>query len=150
MLWLILAFIGAVSTSLTTIFAKIGIKDVNSNFATTFRTGVVIICCIIFCLITGSLKKIFDLSYINWIFLILSGMSTGFSWLCYYKALKFGDINKIAPIDKSSFVLTSILFLIFFFEDTTNGGSILIILMLSFSIILMLVGTILMIGKKEG
>ncbi len=150
MLWFILAFVAAIATSLTTIFAKIGIKDVNSNFATTFRTGVVIICCMIFCLITGSLKNIVDLSYKNWIFLILSGMSTGFSWLCYYKALKLGDINKIAPIDKSSFVLTSILFLIFFFEDTTNGGSILIILMLSLSIILMLVGTILMIGKKEG
>lgn len=150
MLWLILALIGALFTSLTTIFAKIGIKDVKSNFATTYRTGVVIICCVVMCLITGSIKDIVSLTPKNWIFLILSSIATGCSWLCYYKALKLGDINKVAPIDKSSFVLTSILFLIFFFNDTTKGGSVLIICMLALSIILMLVGTILMITKKEG
>jgi transporter family protein len=150
MIWLVLALLGAVSTSLTTIFAKIGIKDVKSNFATAYRTCIVIICCIIMCLITGSINRIGELTSQNWIFLILSGLATGCSWLCYYKALKLGDINKVTPIDKSSFVLTSILFLIFFFNDTTKGGSALIICMLCLSIVMMLVGTILMIQKQNG
>lgn len=150
MLWLILALLGAVCTSMTAVFAKIGIRDVKSNFATTYRTAVVIICCVAMCLITGSINTIGSLTYKNWIFLVLSGLSTGCSWLCYYKALKLGDINKVTPIDKSSFVLTSILFVIFFFEDTTKGGNILTISMLALSVILMLVGTILMINKKEG
>ena len=149
MLWLIFALLAAVATSLTTIFAKIGIQNVKSNFATFYRTGIVIFCCIILCLITGSFANFNTLTKENWIFLILSGIATGCSWLCYYKALKLGDINKVAPIDKSSFVLTSILFVIFFFDETTNGGNLLTISMLSLSIILMLVGTILMIDKKE-
>lgn len=149
MLWLIFALLAAVATSLTTIFAKIGIQNVKSNFATFYRTGIVIICCVILCLITGSFSSFNTLTKENWIFLILSGLATGCSWLCYYRALKLGDINKVAPIDKSSFVLTSILFVIFFFDDTTKGGNILTISMLSLSIILMLVGTIFMIDKKE-
>ena len=149
MLWLIFALLAAVATSFTTIFAKIGIQNVKSNFATFYRTGIVIFCCIILCFITGSFANFNTLTKENWIFLILSGIATGCSWLCYYKALKLGDINKVAPIDKSSFVLTSILFVIFFFDDTTNGGNTLTISMLSLSIILMLVGTILMIDKKE-
>ena len=149
MLWLIFALLAAVATSFTTIFAKIGIQNVKSNFATFYRTGIVIFCCIILCFITGSFANFNTLTKENWIFLILSGIATGCSWLCYYKALKLGDINKVAPIDKSSFVLTSILFVIFFFDDTTNGGNTLTISMLSLSIILMLIGTILMIDKKE-
>ena len=149
MLWLIFALLAAVATSFTTIFAKIGIQNVKSNFATFYRTGIVIFCCVILCLITGSFANFNTLTKENWIFLILSGIATGCSWLCYYRALKLGDINKVAPIDKSSFVLTSILFVIFFFDDTTNGGNTLTISMLSLSIILMLVGTILMIDKKE-
>ena len=147
--WLLLALISAVSTSLTTIFAKIGIKDVKSNFATAYRTIIVIMCCIVMCLITGNIKLLSTLNYTNWIFLVLSGLATGFSWLCYYKAIKLGNVNRVAPIDKSSFVLTSILFLIFFFDDTTKGGSVLIICMLGLSIILMLSGTILMINKNN-
>ena len=150
MIWLVLALLGAFSTALTAIFAKIGIKDVKSNFATAYRTGVVIICCLIMCLITGSIKNFNTLTPINWVFLVLSGLATGCSWLCYYRALKLGDINKVTPIDKSSFTLTSILFLIFFFNDTTKGGSPLIISMLILAIILMLTGTFLMIDKKEG
>ena len=149
MLWLIFALLAAVATSFTTIFAKIGIQNVKSNFATFYRTGIVIFCCVILCLITGSFANFNTLTKENWIFLILSGIATGCSWLCYYKALKLGDINKVAPIDKSSFVLTSILFVIFFFDDSTNGGNTLTISMLSLSIILMLIGTILMIDKKE-
>lgn len=148
-MWLIVAIIGAVCTSLTAIFSKIGIKDVKSNFATSYRTGVVIIFSLLLCIISGSIKQINNITNVNWIFLILSGLATGCSWLCYYKALKLGNINKVAPIDKSSFVLTSILFVIFFFNDTTNNGDILTICMLVLSIILMLVGTVLMIDKKD-
>ena len=149
MLWLILALVGAVATSLTTIFAKIGIKNVNSDFATFFRTGIVIVCALLLTFITGSIYSIANLTVSNWLYLLLSGVCTGFSWLCYYKALKLGNINKVAPIDKSSFVLTSILFVIFFFNDTTNNGNPLTIGMLALSIVLMLIGTVLMIDKKD-
>lgn len=148
MSWILLALISALCTSLTVIFAKIGINDVKSNFATAYRTLVVIICAVIICLITGNIKLINTLDSTNWIFLVLSGLATGLSWLCYYRAIKLGNVNKVAPIDKSSFVLTSILFLIFFFDDTTSNGNPLIISMLALSIILMLIGTILMINKN--
>ena len=149
MIWITLALLGAFFTSMTTILAKIGIKNVNSNFATFVRTGVVIICSLILCLITKDLNKTNELKLYNWIFLILSGIATGCSWLCYYKALKLGNINKVAPIDKSSFILSSILFIIFFFDSTTNNGDLLTILMLIISMSLMLIGTILMIGKQD-
>ncbi len=149
MFYIILALLAAFFTSMTTILAKIGIKDVNSNFATFIRTGVVIICSFILCLITGELYSTSDLTIENWLFLSLSGIATGASWLCYYKALKLGNVNKVAPIDKSSFILTSILFMIFFFDDTTKNGDLLTIIMLVISMILMLIGTILMIDKKK-
>ncbi len=147
--WLILALMGAIATSLTTIFAKIGLKTVNSDFATFFRTGIVIVCALVMSFITGSIYSIDRLSSSNWLYLLLSGVCTGCSWLCYFKALKLGSINKVAPIDKSSFVLTSILFVIFFFDDTTNNGDPLTICMLILSMALMLGGTILMIDSKN-
>lgn len=148
-MWIVMALIGALFTSLTTIFAKVGIKNVNSNFATFFRTGVVIIFAVIMCFITNSFASFSALTTLNWLFLILSGIATGLSWLCYYRAIKLGDVSKVAPIDKSSFILTSILFLIFFFNDTTNNGNPLTIVMLFLSMALMLAGTLLMIGKVE-
>ncbi len=149
MSWIILALIGALATSLTTILAKIGIKDVKSNFATAYRTLIVIFCCVIMCLISGSFSSFSLLTWDNWLFLFLSGLATGASWLCYYRAIKNGNVNEVAPIDKSSFVLTSILFIIFFFDSTTNNGDALTIIMLIISIILTLIGTLLMIDKKE-
>lgn len=149
MIWLIISLIGAIATSITTIFAKIGLKNVNSNFATFYRTGIIIIFSLIICLITNSLSQVTVLSLQNWMYLVLSGLLTGCSWLCYFKAIKLGSINKVAPIDKSSFVLTSILFLIFFFDDTTKGGNPLTITMLILAIVLMLIGTILMINKDN-
>ncbi len=149
MLWIVLSLLGALFTSLNVILAKIGIKDVKSNLATFYRTGIVIICLVIICIISGNIFKFSLLTKNNYIFLILSGIATGCSWLCYYKALKIGDINKVAPIDKASFVLTSILFIIFFFDTTTNNGDILTIAMLVLAMILMLFGTILMIGRQE-
>ena len=148
-MWIVIALIGALFTSLTTIFAKVGIKNVNSNFATFFRTGVVIIFAVIMCFITNSFALFNSLTTSNWLFLILSGIVTGLSWLCYYRAIKLGDVSKVAPIDKSSFILTSILFLIFFFNDTTNNGNLLTLVMLFLSMALMLAGTLLMIGKVE-
>lgn len=148
-MWIVIALIGALFTSLTTIFAKVGIKNVNSNFATFFRTGVVVIFAVIMCFITNSFVSLNLLTTSNWLFLILSGILTGLSWLCYYRAIKLGDVSKVAPIDKSSFILTSILFLIFFFNDTTNNGNLLTIVMLFLSMALMFAGTLLMIGKVE-
>lgn len=148
-MWIVIALIGALFTSLTTIFAKVGIKNVNSNFATFFRTGVVVIFAVIMCFITNSFVSLNLLTTSNWLFLILSGIVTGLSWLCYYRAIKLGDVSKVAPIDKSSFILTSILFLIFFFNDTTNNGNLLTIVMLFLSMALMFAGTLLMIGKVE-
>lgn len=150
MIWIILALLAAFFTSMTTILAKIGIKNVNSNFATFIRTGVVILCSLLLCIINKDLTKANQLTVNNYLFLILSGLATGCSWLCYYKALKLGNINKVAPIDKCSFILTSILFMIFFFNDTTNNGNVLTITMLFLSMILMFIGTLFMIGKKEG
>lgn len=150
MIWLVLAFLAAFFTSMTTILAKIGIKDVKSNFATFYRTGIVIIGSVILCLISKSINKFAMLNWKNWLFLVLSGIATGCSWLCYYRALKLGDVNKVAPIDKSSFILTSILFVIFFFDATTNNGDPLTISMLVLSMTLMFFGTMLMISKKEG
>ena len=149
MMYIILSLLAAFFTSMTTILAKIGIKNVNSNFATFFRTFIVIICSLILCLITNDLTKIDTLTFNNYLFLVLSGLATGASWLCYYKALKLGNVNKVAPIDKSSFILTSILFIIFFFDDTTHSGNVLTITMLITSMTLMLIGTLLMISKKE-
>lgn len=149
MIWLVLALGGALFTSLTTIFTKIGIKDVSSNFATFYRTGVVILCCIMMCLVTSTFREIKNISLYNYLFLGLSGVATGCSWLCYNKALKHGSVNQVAPIDKSSFILTSILFLIFFFDDTTKNGNILTIIMLFLSISLIFIGLILMISRNN-
>lgn len=149
MTWLLLAFLAAICTSLTTIFAKIGIRKVNSNFATMYRTGIVILCSIVVCLISDSFKEVKNLTLNNYLFLGISGIMTGLSWLCYYRAIKLGDVNKVAPIDKSSFILTSILLLIFFFGETTNNGNPLTIVMLFVSMSLMFFGTLLMISKQE-
>ena len=149
MLWLILALIAALATSLTTVFAKIGIKDVPSDFATFFRTGIVLVCAAGLCFITGSWNQVPNLTPSNWIFLVLSGLCTGCSWLCYYRALQLSSVNRVAPIDTSSFLLTSILFLIFFFNDVTKGGDPLVIGMLFASMALMLGGTLLMAWPKK-
>lgn len=149
MIYILFAFLSALFTSLTTVFAKIGIKNVNSNFATWFRTGIVILFSLLLCFLSGSIYQFNNLTFNNYVFLVLSGLATGCSWLCYYKALKLGDINKVAPIDKSSFILTSILFMIFFFDSTTKNGNVVTIIMLFVSIILMFIGTLLMIEKKD-
>lgn len=149
MTWLYLALISATTTSLTTIFSKLGLKGINSNLATLIRTGIVIIFSFLLCLISGCFASIKSFTLTNYLFLFLSGIATGLSWLCYFKALKLASVNKVAPIDKSSFILTSILFLIFFFNETTNNGDSSTISALMMSIILMGIGTIMMIDQKE-
>jgi transporter family protein len=108
-MWKLYAVLSAVFASLTAIFAKIGIKDVNSNLATAVRTVVILVIAWGIVFLTGAQKGLGNITRHSWLFLILSGMGTGLSWLFYFKAIQLGDVSKVAPIDKSSIVLTIIL-----------------------------------------
>ena len=108
-MWFILALGASVFAALTSILAKIGIEDVNSNLATAIRTFVVLIMSWGMVFITNAQGGILDISKRSWIFLILSGLATGASWLCYYKALQLGDVSKVVPIDKLSVIITMVL-----------------------------------------
>ena len=111
-MWIFYAVLSAVFAAATSILAKIGIENVNSNLATAIRTVVVTLMAWMIVFMTNAEKKIGNISKKSWIFLVLSGIATGASWLCYYKALQIGDVSKVAAIDKSSIVLT---FLMAFF-----------------------------------
>lgn len=115
-MWFILALLSAVFAALTSILAKIGIDGVNSNLATAIRTVVVVGMAWIMVFITGAQGGISEISRKSWLFLILSGLATGASWLCYYKALQIGEASKVVPIDKLSVVITLILAFIFLNE----------------------------------
>ena len=119
MLWFILALLSAVFAALTSILAKIGINNVNSNLATAIRTLVVVVMAWGMVFITNTQGGIFQISRKSWIFLILSGLATGASWLCYYKALQLGDASKVVPIDKLSVVITLVLAFVFLHEAFT-------------------------------
>ena len=108
-MWMILAFASAVFAALTSILAKVGIDGVNSNLATAIRTFVVLILAWGMVFLTDAQSGIAAISRKSWIFLILSGLATGASWLCYYKALQLGDASKVVPIDKLSVVFTLVL-----------------------------------------
>lgn len=108
-MWKLYAVLSAVFAALTSILAKIGIKGVDSNLATAVRTSVIIILSWAIVFMTGAQSGIKNLSKQSWTFLILSGLATGFSWLFYYKAISLGDVSRVAPIDKSSIVLTLVL-----------------------------------------
>ena len=118
-MWFIFALLSAIFAALTSILAKIGIDGVNSNLATAIRTVVVVIMSWGMVFLTNSQNGIFDISKKSWIFLILSGLATGASWLCYYKALQIGDASKVVPIDKLSVVITLILAFVFLHEEFT-------------------------------
>ena len=118
-MWFILALASSVFAALTSILAKIGIDGVNSNLATAIRTGVVLILSWGMVFLTNAQSGIGDISRRSWVFLILSGIATGASWLCYYKALQIGEASKVVPIDKLSVVITLVLAFIFFHEDFT-------------------------------
>lgn len=118
-MWMIFAVLSAVFAALTSILAKIGIEGVNSNLATAIRTIVVVIMAWGMVFLTHAQKGLAEISKKSWIFLILSGLATGASWLCYYKALQMGDASKIVPIDKLSVVITLILAFVFLHEQFT-------------------------------
>ena len=123
-MWAVFAFLSAVFAALTSILAKVGIEGVNSNLATAVRTVVVLAMAWGMVFITNTQDGIMDISKKSWIFLILSGLATGASWLCYYKALQTGEASKVVPIDKLSVVITLILAVIFLHENM-NAKSIL-------------------------
>ncbi len=118
-MWFVLALLSAIFAALTSILAKIGIDGVNSNLATAIRTVVVLIMAWGMVFLTNTQKGISGISTKSWIFLILSGLATGASWLCYYKALQIGDASKVVPIDKMSVVITLILAFVFLHEQIT-------------------------------
>ena len=117
--WVIYAILSAVFAALTSILAKIGISDINSNLATAIRTIVVLIMAWGIVFMTGAQRGIQDITAKSWIFLVLSGIATGLSWLFYYKALQLGDASKVVPIDKFSVVISMILAFVILKEDLT-------------------------------
>lgn len=140
-MWVLYAFASAIFAGATSILAKVGIKDVDSHVATAIRTIVVLVFSWMMVFIVGSQWTLNEISTKSYIFLILSGMATGASWLCYFKALQIGDVNKVVPIDKSSTILTMILAFIVLGEKITIN---MIIGMIGIGI-----GTYLMIQKKK-
>lgn len=119
-MWMIFALLSAVFAALTSILAKIGIEGVNSNLATAIRTVVVVIMAWGMVFLTNTQNGIMEISRKSWLFLILSGLATGASWLCYYRALQIGEASKVVPIDKLSVVITLILAFVFLHEEFTT------------------------------
>lgn len=140
-MWIIFAFGSALFAGLTSILAKCGIKNTDSNVATALRTIIVLIFSWIMVFISKSQSTLYNINTKTLIFLILSGIATGASWLCYFKALQIGNVNKVTPIDKSSTILTMLMAFIFLGEEITFIKGI--------SMILIGIGTYLMIIKKE-
>ena len=117
MTWWMYAIFSAVFAALTSILAKVGIENVNSNLATAVRTVVVLILAWGMVFVTGTQNQIRNISQRSLLFLILSGLATGASWLCYYKAIQMGSVSKVVPIDKMSVVLTMVLAFLFLHEE---------------------------------
>lgn len=140
-MWILMAFLSALFAGLTSILAKCGIKKTDSTVATALRTIIVLLFSWVMVFVVGSQGTITDIGAKTVVFLILSGLATGASWLCYFKALQLGDINKVVPIDKSSTVLTILLALIFLGEGLTWQKGV--------GVLLIGVGTFLMIEKKD-
>ena len=118
-MWFVFALLSAVFAAATSILAKVGIEGVNSNLATAIRTMVVLVMAWGMVFLTNTQRGIVDISRKSWIFLILSGLATGASWLCYYKALQIGEASKVVPIDKLSVVITLVLAFVFLHEKFT-------------------------------
>ena len=119
-MWLIFAILSSVFAALTSILAKVGIEGVNSNLATAIRTAVVLVMSWGMVFLTNAQKGLGEISQKSWLFLILSGLATGASWLCYYKALQMGEASKVVPIDKLSVVITLVLAFVFLHEQFTT------------------------------
>lgn len=118
-MWLLFALLSSVFAALTSILAKVGIEGVNSNLATAIRTAVVLVMSWGMVFLTGVQGGITSISRKSWLFLILSGLATGASWLCYYRALQIGEASKVVPIDKLSVVITLVLAFVFLHEQFT-------------------------------
>ncbi|MBP3312429.1 MAG: EamA family transporter [Butyricicoccus sp.] len=118
-MWFVLALLSAVFAALTSILAKIGIDGVNSNLATAIRTIVVVVMAWAMVFVTHTQGGLYTISRKSWLFLILSGLATGASWMCYYKALQLGDASKVVPVDKFSIVITIVLAAVFLHEKLT-------------------------------
>lgn len=123
-MWLVYAVLSAIFAAFTSIFAKIGIDGVNSNLATALRTIVVLAMAWLMVFVTGAQGGIGSISKKSWLFLIISGLATGASWLCYYKALQLGEASKVVPIDKLSVVITLVLAYALLGEQFTLKGAI--------------------------
>ena len=118
-MWFVFALLSAVFAALTSILAKVGIEGVNSNLATAIRTVVVLVMAWGMVFVTNTQGGLTDISRKSWLFLILSGLATGASWLCYYRALQIGEASKVVPIDKLSVVITLVLAFVFLHERFT-------------------------------
>ena len=118
-MWFVFALLSAIFAALTSILAKVGIDGVNSNLATAIRTVVVVVMAGGMVLLTNAQKGLSEIGIKSWIFLVLSGLATGASWLCYYKALQMGEASKVVPIDKLSVVITLVLAFVFLHEQFT-------------------------------
>ena len=118
-MWLLFAILSAVFAALTSILAKVGIDGVNSNLATAIRTVVVLLMAWGMVFITKAQSGITEISRRSWMFLVLSGLATGASWLCYYRALQIGEASKVVPVDKMSVVITLVLAFVFLHEQFT-------------------------------
>lgn len=136
-MWFVFALLSAVFAALTSILAKIGIDGVNSNLATAIRTAVVLVMAWGMVFITGTQSGISGIGRRSWLFLILSGLATGASWLCYYRALQVGEASKVVPIDKMSVVITLILAFVFLHETFTWKSAV--------GALLIMVGTLVMV-----
>lgn len=121
-MWFVFALLSAIFAALTSILAKVGIEGVNSNLATAIRTVVVVAMAWGLVFLTNAQGELTNISKKSWIFLILSGIATGVSWLCYYKALQIGEASKVVPIDKLSVVITLILAFVFLHEKFTPNS----------------------------
>ena len=118
-MWFIFALLSAIFAALTSILAKVGIDGVNSNLATAIRTMVVVVMAWGMVFLTNAQGGIVEISRKSWLFLILSGLATGASWLCYYRAIQIGEVSKVVPIDKLSVVITLVMAAIFLHEKFT-------------------------------
>ncbi len=118
-MWCLFAVLSAVFAALTSILAKVGIENVNSNLGTAIRTAVVLVMAWAMVFVTNSFDGITEIGKKSWLFLILYGLATGASWLCYYKALQIGEASKVVPIDKLSVVITLVLAFVFLHEEFT-------------------------------
>lgn len=137
-MWLVFAVLSAVFAALTSIFAKVGIEGVNSNLATAIRTVVVLALAWGIVFLTGAERGLAEIGTKSWIFLILSGLATGASWLCYYRAVQLGEVSKVVPIDKMSTVLTLVLAFVFLHEEFTLKSAVGTILITAGTLVMVL------------